>query len=62
MQVRTFYEGVRIAGGIGPYEGVGSLPPGFWFEGRGDRMLVAGSLTDDAPLSPGSRLRSRDRR
>jgi M6 family metalloprotease-like protein len=49
MQVRTFYEGVRIAGGVGPYEGVGALPPEFWFEGRGDRMLVAGSLTDDAP-------------
>jgi M6 family metalloprotease-like protein len=49
MQIRTFYAGVRVAGGLGPYEGVGSLPEGFWFQGGGDELMVVGSLSDETP-------------
>ena len=49
MQIRTFSAGVRVAGGIGPYDGVGSLPEGFWFQGAGDELMVVGSLTDETP-------------
>jgi hypothetical protein len=49
MQVRTFSAGVRIAGGLGPYTGVGELPAGFYFEPEGDLLLVSGSLVDDEP-------------
>ena len=43
------FEGVRIAGGTGPYTGVGDLPEGFYFDAEGDQLRVAGSLRDDQP-------------
>lgn len=49
MQVRTFFAGVRIAGGLGPYTGVGTLPEGFGLDAHGDELRVYGSLDDDAP-------------
>jgi len=49
MQVRTFLEGVRVAGGVGPYEGVGTLPDGFSFGTEGDALFVTGSLLDAEP-------------
>jgi M6 family metalloprotease-like protein len=50
-QVRTFFEGVRIAGGTGPYTGVGDLPEGFGFDALGDELRVYGSLSDDTPAT-----------
>lgn len=48
-QVRSFYAGVRIAGGIGPYTGVGEIPEGFLIGSDTDRLFVWGSLLNDEP-------------
>ncbi len=50
QQVRTFVEGVRVAGGTGPYTGVGALPDGFSFSQAGDELLIVGSLLDAGPV------------
>jgi M6 family metalloprotease-like protein len=49
MQIRSFLAGVRIAGGRGPYNGVGDLPEGFGFDAFGDELRVSGSLPDASP-------------
>jgi M6 family metalloprotease-like protein len=46
MQVRNFAVPVRIAGGHGPYEGVGTLPEGFSFQNIGDELFLIGSLRE----------------
>ena len=46
MRIRTFAASVRVAGGYGPYEGVGTLPEGFFFGSEGDRLLVLGSMRE----------------
>jgi M6 family metalloprotease-like protein len=50
VEIRTFYAGVRIAGGKGPYEGVGELPDGFLLLAEGDELFVAGSLREAGPF------------
>jgi hypothetical protein len=45
-EIKTFYAGVRIAGGRGPYQGVGDLPDGFVLGAKGDELLLAGSLRE----------------
>ncbi|MDE0898401.1 MAG: immune inhibitor A [Longimicrobiales bacterium] len=45
-EIKTFYAGVRIAGGRGPYQGVGDLPDGFVFVAKGDELFLAGSLRE----------------
>lgn len=51
MRIRTFSEPVRIAGGTGPYTGVGDLPNGFSLEALGDELLLVGSVTDPGPYA-----------
>ncbi len=46
MQVRSFVAEVRIAGGVGPYVGVGDLPEGFTLTAAGDQLHLIGSLRD----------------
>ncbi|MDA1102039.1 MAG: M6 family metalloprotease domain-containing protein [Gemmatimonadetes bacterium] len=48
-QVRTFAEPVRIAGGTGPYTGVGTLPAGLSLEAAGDELLLVGSVREAGP-------------
>lgn len=50
MQIRTFEAPVRIAGGRGPYTGVGDLPPGFALDAVGDELVLLGSLSDVGPF------------
>ena len=49
MKIRTFSVPVRIAGGRGPYTGVGALPDGFSLEALGDELLLVGSVTEEGP-------------
>jgi M6 family metalloprotease-like protein len=51
MQIRTFAEPVRIAGGRGPYTGVGTLPEGFSLQGIGDEMFLVGALREAGPFN-----------
>ena len=44
--IRDFQAGVRVAGGLGPYDGQGTLPAGTWFESGGDQLLLRASLRD----------------
>lgn len=44
--IRSFRAGVRVAGGRGPYSGVGTVPNGFAFEAGGDELILVGSLRD----------------
>lgn len=46
MQVRSFAVPVRIAGGHGPYTGVGTLPDGFSLQNVGDELFLVGSLRE----------------
>ena len=46
MQIRSFAVPVRIAGGHGPYTGIGTLPQGFSFQNIGDELFVIGSLRE----------------
>ena len=48
-QVRTFSAPARIAGGRGPYTGVGELPEGFSLQPVGDELFLVGSLRDVGP-------------
>ena len=48
-KIRTFSEPVRIAGGTGPYTGVGDLPEGFSLESAGDELFLVGSVRDVGP-------------
>jgi M6 family metalloprotease-like protein len=48
-QIRTFAESLRIAGGTGPYEGVGELPDGLSLEASGDELFLVGSVRDAGP-------------
>ena len=51
MKVRTFSIPLRIAGGRGPYEGVGDdLPVGFSLAVSGDELVLVGSLTGAGPV------------
>jgi M6 family metalloprotease-like protein len=50
MKIRTFRESVRIAGGVGPYEGVGDLPEGFGLSAVGDELFLVGSLRAEGPF------------
>ena len=51
MRVRTFSIPLRIAGGRGPYEGVGNdLPVGFSLTVSGDELVLVGSLTGEGPV------------
>jgi M6 family metalloprotease-like protein len=49
-KIRTFIEPVRIAGGTGPYTGVGDLPEGFSLEAAGDELFLVGSVRDAGPF------------
>lgn len=49
-RIRTFLAPVRIAGGVGPYVGVGDLPDGFTLEVSGDELFLVGSLQEDGPF------------
>lgn len=51
MKVRTFSKPVRIAGGTGPYTGVGDLPEGFTLLALGDELRLVGSVTDEGPYT-----------
>lgn len=51
MKIRTFREPVRIAGGVGPYTGVGTLPDGFSLEAEGDDLFLVGAVREDGPFS-----------
>lgn len=42
-RIRTFFEGVRIAGGVGPYSAEGELPEGFSLQVDRDELLLIGS-------------------
>ncbi len=57
MQIRTFDAPVRIAGGRGPYSGVGDLPSGFSLEAVGDELVLRGSLTEVGPFEYSFRVR-----
>jgi immune inhibitor A len=48
-KIRTFFEPVRIAGGTGPYVGVGDLPDGFSLVGAGDELFLMGSVRAEGP-------------
>lgn len=50
MQIRTFRVPVRLAGGTGPYTGVGNLPDGFSLEAVGDELLLVGSVKEVGPF------------
>jgi hypothetical protein len=49
MQVRTFTLPVRVAGGRGPYSGVGTLPDGASLTVVGDELRLVGSVRDPGP-------------
>jgi M6 family metalloprotease-like protein len=49
-KIRSFRVPVRVAGGRGPYTGVGSLPAGFSFSAVGDELFLVGSMRDDGPV------------
>ncbi len=50
QQIRTFAAPVRIAGGRGPYVGVGDLPEGFTLTPVGDQLFLVGSLREIGPF------------
>ena len=60
MKIRTFEVPVRIAGGRGPYTGLGDLPEGFSLEARGDDLLLMGSVVDEGPYTFTFRVRDTD--
>lgn len=60
MQIRTFQAPVRIAGGRGPYTGVGDLPAGFSLTARGDELVLSGSLAEVGPFDFSYRVRDRN--
>ncbi|MDX1493714.1 MAG: immune inhibitor A [Longimicrobiales bacterium] len=60
MQIRTFEAPVRIAGGRGPYTGIGELPAGFSLEPAGDELVLLGSLSDVGPFEYSYRVRDGD--
>lgn len=49
-QIRTFLAPVRIAGGVGPYTGVGDLPDGFALQVSGDELFLVGSVGEEGPF------------
>ena len=49
-RIRTFTAPVRIAGGRGPFTGVGTLPEGYSFFAAGDALAVIGSARAAMPL------------
>ncbi len=49
MQIRSFVESVRIAGGTGPYTTAGTLPEGISLSATGDELLVTGSVVEVGP-------------
>ena len=59
MQIRSFAVPVRIAGGHGPYTGVGTLPQGFSFENIGDELFLIGSLQEAGENSYSITVRDR---
>lgn len=50
-KIRSFSEPVRIAGGTGPYTGIGNLPAGFSLEPAGDDLFLVGSVRTEGPFS-----------
>lgn len=58
-QVRSFAIPVRIAGGHGPYAGVGLLPEGFSFRNVGDDLFLIGSLREAGERSYSFAVRDR---
>jgi M6 family metalloprotease-like protein len=50
MKIRSFLESVRIAGGTGPYEPAGTLPPGVSLSADGDAVHMTGSFVDAGPF------------
>lgn len=50
-KIRSFSEPVRIAGGTGPYTGIGDLPAGFSLEPAGDDLFLVGSVRAEGPFS-----------
>jgi len=59
MQIRSFAVPVRIAGGHGPYTGVGTLPQAFSFENIGDQLFLIGSLQEAGENSYSMAVRDR---
>lgn len=59
MQIRSFAVPVRIAGGHGPYTGVGSLPDGFSLQNVGDELFLVGSLREEGENSYSFSVRDR---
>ena len=59
MQIRSFAVPVRIAGGHGPYTGVGTLPQAFSFENIGDQLFLIGSLQEAGENSYSIAVRDR---
>lgn len=55
MKTREFSVPVRIAGGRGPYTGVGDLPAGFSLEPRGDELVLVGSVKRKGPTTSPTR-------
>lgn len=51
QQIRSFSVPVRIAGGRGPYTGVGTVPAGFSLLPFGDELFLVGSVRDAGPFS-----------
>lgn len=49
MRIKTFSVPVRIAGGLGPYTGLGDLPAGFSLESWGDELRLVGSVRNEGP-------------
>lgn len=46
-RIRSFAVPVRIAGGYGPFTGVGTLPDGFSLQNVGDELFLVGSLREE---------------
>ena len=59
MQIRSFAVPVRIAGGHGPFTGVGTLPEGFSFQNVGDELFLLGSLREAGENSYSVAVRDR---
>lgn len=59
MQIRDFAVPVRIAGGHGPYTGVGTVPEGFSFQNIGDDLFLVGSLREAGENSYSIAVRDR---
>ncbi len=59
MQIRSFTVPVRVAGGHGPYTGVGTLPEGFSFQNVGDELFLLGSLREAGENSYAVAVRDR---